>query len=124
MPSDNRAWTERYVQFVSGVPGWLHILFAVVIPLGGYVLLRLSIAIIYWVRSKGTSKRLGGVLFISIASLAAAIFFGLTAHRSISPYMLGDEQVTDWGKVVLAAVFGFGGIAGLGYYVTRLSDGN
>jgi hypothetical protein len=58
------------------------------------------------------------LLFVSILSLLAAIGFGLNAQYSVG-WM---EEATDWGKVVLAAVFGFGGIAGLGYYMVRAND--
>ena len=50
-PFDDRAWLVKYAEIVFGdPPAWFHLLIVVVVPLCVYLLLRLLIATIYWVR--------------------------------------------------------------------------
>lgn len=50
-PFDARPWVTQYVDIVFGdPPAWFHPLIVVGIPLLGYVLLRLLMAVIYWIK--------------------------------------------------------------------------
>ena len=52
------------------------------------------------------------VLIGSLASLALALHFGLTAH-TMQDRERYDVSITDWGKVALTLVFGAAGCLGL-----------
>lgn len=49
------------------------------------------------------------LLAVSATCIVASLYFGFNTEAYISY----GEKGTDWGKVVLATVFGFGGVFGL-----------
>lgn len=52
------------------------------------------------------------VIIVSLTSLAIALYFGLTT--TVEQYNYPNTKlVTDWGRVALTLVFGFGGCMGL-----------
>jgi uncharacterized membrane protein YbhN (UPF0104 family) len=61
------------------------------------------------------------LLMASISFLLLSIYFGL--HTRVYDEIEG-ERVTDLGRVVLSAVFGFGAVAGLAFYVRILIRGD
>ncbi len=58
------------------------------------------------------------LLVLAIVFLAAAIFFGMSSG-TISGGIYSRVKGTDWGMVVLAAVFGAGGMYSLFKHLNR-----
>jgi len=54
------------------------------------------------------------ILALSVVALFIAVYFGLTTQIFLDT--MGSHRATNWGRVLLSAIFGFGGVGGVFLY--------